>query len=81
MRGEKARQIVYDKKLGGYRLDKKEDYLINDELLFEIMNIMDGNKFSKEEFLLVLDGTVKCYKREGDLKRIIKMICNEFDEK
>lgn len=59
MRG-KTRQIIYDKKLGGYRLDKKEDYLINDELLFEIMSIMDRNVFSKEEFLLVLEGVVKC---------------------
>ena len=73
-----AQDIVYDKKLKGYRLvDNACRTLSNSEILAVCKILLESRSMNKEEMLPILDKLMDCCVPESSKKAVAKLVANE----
>lgn len=76
--GSVSGQIIYDRAVKGYRLERINRMdLTNGEILAICKILLDSRAFSKSEMTAILDRLVECCVQENDRKLVTELIRNE----
>lgn len=69
--------IVYDKRLGGYRMDTRSGKLTNGEVLAVCKILLESRSLPKKEMDMLLEKLLQCCVPESNKKVVDKLIGNE----
>lgn len=71
-------ELVYDKKLNGYKLIPPSHTLLKNKEVFAVLKILlESRAFTKEELYPILDKLIECCVPKENKKHILNMIGNE----
>lgn len=69
--------IVYDKRLGGYRMDTRSGKLTNGEVLAVCKILLESRSLPKKDMDMLLEKLLQCCVPESNKKVVDKLIANE----
>lgn len=69
--------IVYDKRLGGYRMDTRSGKLTNGEVLAVCKIMLESRSLPKKDMDMLLEKLLQCCVPESNKKVVDKLIANE----
>ena len=69
--------IVYDKRLGGYRMDTRSGKLTNGEVLAVCKILLESRSLPKRDMDMLLEKLLQCCVPESNKKVVDKLIANE----